>query len=554
MRPSRFLALDCGTAHLAVGLFAVDGKGQLRLEQLATAALPPDSADESAWLRGLTRALTEMLEQEQFRVTACVLTVPGHLALTKLVKTPAVGREQRPRVVQFEASQNIPYPLDEVAWNYLEIGDDGVDMEFMLSAVKLDAMEALCNAVEAAGLQIVRCETTSLTLWRAYHWCMAEVDSAAMIVDVGARSTQVVLVGGGATQVRTLALGGNTITQAIAAQLQVEFATAETLKLSSLPGGVGSSVDAITQAAVAAAAADFSDRLQRELKRSQLAYQRLPGAIPPRRIILTGQGSLLPNLAHLLAAKLALPVEGFAVWSRLGLSKRAKLAGAAGADEQLANLVGLALPLAQPDMPVLDLLPESRRESLRQTRGRKWWLAAAALLVLLPLAPMAFYMQEAARLEQLAKTMEADAGPMRRIESINAANLDRRIQLEKDLQGLLDVAAHRTSWMAFLTDMQGRLNQVGDIWLDSLQVERDGAAGDGEATNELRLNITGRLLDPQVPPGSASQEALGRAKEFFRSLAESPFIAKVERDRFVGSKPGILRFEITLVMNPEKPL
>ena len=115
--------------------------GGLRLESHASEELLANSSDEKSSGSALGEAVTRVMSRVNYEGSECVITVPGHLALTKFVKTPAVEHSKRDRIVQFEASQNIPYPLNEVAWDYAEVADDGVDVELMLSAVKRDALD-----------------------------------------------------------------------------------------------------------------------------------------------------------------------------------------------------------------------------------------------------------------------------------------------------------------------------------------------------------------------------------------------------------------------------
>ena len=84
------------------------------------------------------------------------IAVPGHLALTKFIKTPSVAKEKRSKIISFEATENIPYPLEEVVWDHVVVADDGFDLEVMLTASKFDAMQSLCSAADAAGFPVER--------------------------------------------------------------------------------------------------------------------------------------------------------------------------------------------------------------------------------------------------------------------------------------------------------------------------------------------------------------------------------------------------------------
>jgi type IV pilus assembly protein PilM len=70
----------------------------------------------------------------------------------------------------------------------------------------------------------------------------------------------------------------------------------------------------------------------------------------------------------------------------------------------------------------------------------------------------------------------------------------------------------------------------------------------------LKLTMAGRLLDKANPTSKVSHEAENRVKELITSFAESQFIKSQENPSFNSDDPGILRFNFTLVVNPEHPL
>ena len=155
MRATRILAVDLGAGHVASGIFGVGATGRLVLQRFAQERLDADPAHEGRWTEHTAQALGALAGREKL-AGACSLAVPGHLALTKFIKTPALDPAKRKQSLAFEASQHIPYPLGEVVWDHVIIADDSFDLEVMLAAVKVDALEALCAAVDAAGSAAVQ--------------------------------------------------------------------------------------------------------------------------------------------------------------------------------------------------------------------------------------------------------------------------------------------------------------------------------------------------------------------------------------------------------------
>lgn len=491
--------------------------------------------------------------------SACRLCLPGHLVLTKRVATPLVAVEKRTAALHFEAVQHIPFALDEVAWGALELGSAGGELDLLLAAARLEALEPLCAAVESAGLIPCACEPAALALWRAIALTQRTGDAAdaksSLFVDVGARSTQVVLFNRetGALGLRTIALGGNSLTAAIAQKLGIDFADAEALKVSgSVFDGGSSAVNGLPgSAAVQNCFAEFSARLAAELTLTQLAYLRQPQAEPPTHIHMCGRGSLLPGLREKVSAALKLPVAEFPIPAALQISPEASMPGAPAAGDLFASYgcaVGAFLPAAQR----LDLLPPQRRAQREARRRRPWGLAAAAILALLP-APL-LVRQRAAIARAHAQSMAIDTAtaPLLRLSASNAAAEARLGELQARLAQVRALDAERTLWLRFLADLQARLTEVGDVWLERLhyagtadaEAEAELAASGnlGATTAAARVEIGGWLLESR-PADEATQR-------LFDALQSSAFVQRIERERYDRSRPGVIHFDAELLINP----
>lgn len=528
------LALDCGASHVTALLAEAASSGRLRVVRSAVEPLAVTGEEEGQWFAALGQALQALRNRHGFAAQECVVGLPGHLVLTKFVRTPAVERKLRDRVVQFEAAQNIPQELAEVAWGYVEVHDDGTDLELMLAAVKNELMERLCLVVESAGFRVARAEPASLALAR-----MRRHDpTPGLLVDVGARSTQLVFNGPAGFFTRSLGWGGNALTRSLMEATYQDFAAAERMK-----ADMGRAGRLETAPMIAA----FCERLALEITRSRLSYSRQPNAVPPERILLTGAGARLANLTNVLSDKLELPVEP------LRLNIDGTSAGVAVAHEdQLAVAVGLAGGALAPQDNAINLLPQSRREALLWRRRMRRGLTVAGLLGLALLPPLAYYQTGQATLAEQVRAAEQALRPLRQVE---ARHLDNQLRLETLASEIADaerLVAHRDAWVRLLGDLQARLAGIEDVWLDRLA--SDTAAGLPAENGARKLLVSGRLLDAANPLAKASGESYAKVKRLMESLGESPFIREVTGEHFDNQQPGILRFEVILVMQPEVPL
>lgn len=547
------LTVDCGASHAACGRFVrrADGRWEAAAVGVERFVAPP--GDQARWLELTEQAVRTLLGKLRCGGPALV-AVPGHMVLVKFVRTPAVAAAKREDVARFEAAQNIPHPLDEVAWSSTEVADDGTELELMLVAARTEAMEALCAGLERAGLAVREAEPGCVALWRAWRLNYADAAQPDLIVDVGAQSTHLLFAGKERHYFRTLMLGGNAVTQAVAEVLGVGFAQAEAVKLRVSQGRDASAAE---RSAVGRAATEFLERLQMEVTRSRLGYARQSGSVQPGRVLLAGGGAQLPGAGESLAQALGLPVEKYDAWRGLPPADKVHRDGIAAAerDDVPAIPLGLAAAGVGDGATRISLLPPQRRAARSFERRSRRWLAAAGLLILALLPPLAVtHMQHTQAVAQLRK-LDRELKPLRAYQRENDAGLRRLDELtarNKELRGLVQSRGH---WVEFFSALQEQLGQVGDVWFDRLQLPL-AASGGGPAPAgpvELRMQLQGRMLTGGSDATTADA-AQARIKALLGRLEHVPFVRAVKDVRYDERVPGLLNFDVTLVLNPGQPL
>jgi type IV pilus assembly protein PilM len=588
MRSPRVLAVDIGAGHVACGAFTVGPSGRLVLQQFALEPHSSDPTHEARWAVEIAQSLGAIVARHRLSGPATV-AVPGHLALTKFIKTPSVAKEKRQKIISFEAAENIPYPLEEVVWDFLVVSDDGFDIEAMLTAVKFDAMQSLCGAADAAGFPVERALPAGLALYHSFRYNHPNVRDPIIVVNVGARTTNLLFVESDRFYIRTLALAGNAVTQAIAEELRIDFEAAETLKVQVLSGRSDLPTGSPSRAAVQRAANQFTQKLQLEITRSAVNHRRHSGGAAPVAMYLTGGGAMIEELPAALAEKLRLPVERYNPLKNVDLSADARAAGAEGSAQILADLVGLATKLVNKDEAEASLLPPALTAALAFRKQQPKYLAAAALAVLALVPPIVYFHRVATATHEAISQVDGQLMPLRALEHRNAENLRQIEEATRQITALRGAYETKANWINFFADLQERLVKIEDVWLERLQVVRPSLeqlaaqAAEAEAAAQaaqaaaapapdgsqpapdpnaapprpvvpIRLTLSGRLLDITNPQSRVSAESTQRVKQLLASFTGSQFIAAVENERFDNSQNGLLRFDFTLVINPKKTL
>jgi type IV pilus assembly protein PilM len=540
----------------------------LVLHHFALETHSADPSHEGRWAIELAQSLGAVASREKLG-GACAIAVPGHLALTKFIKTPSVEPAKRGKIIAFEAAENIPHPLNEVVWDHLVVADDGFDLEVMLTAAKFEAMQSLCSAADSAGFFAERAIPAGLALRHAFRYNYPDVKESVIVANVGARSTTLLFLEGDRFYIRTLPLAGNGVTQAIAEELRIDFASAETLKIQVLSGHSDLPAGSPSRAAVQKAATNFAARLQLEITRSAINHRRQSGGEQATTLYLTGGGSLIAELPAVLAEKLKLRVERYEALRSVEVSANARAAGAESAAPVLADLVGLATRLVTKAEPDASLLPPALTEAVAFRKKQPVFIAAAALFVAALLPPIIYFHRVATTTLAKVADVEGQLMPLRALQTRNTDNLAKIEEAKRQIAALQGAVETKSNWINFFTDLQTRLVKIEDVWLDKLAIVRpaltEAPAPDPSAPPPdpnlpkpagppLKLTLSGRLLDVANPQSRVSPEARERVKQLLASFSGSQFIASVENEKFDNNQNGLLRFDFTLVINPKNPL
>src|ERR1700730_16251732 len=123
--------IDLGQCALkAIRLEAVDGKVVATafdyIEHPKILSQPDADPDQ------LTReALEQFLSRNEIKGDVVVISVPGQSGLARFVKLPPVKEKKIADIVRFEAKQQIPFPLEEVVWDFQKLSSGSIAGDFV---------------------------------------------------------------------------------------------------------------------------------------------------------------------------------------------------------------------------------------------------------------------------------------------------------------------------------------------------------------------------------------------------------------------------------------
>ena len=543
--PPRLITLNIGSQTIGLAEFRViHGRLVLLSYRFHETALDPASGerrDAHVALQETAVALREMMHEMHINRGSVNYAVPAQSVFARFVKLPALDAEKIDKIISFEAQQNVPFPLDQVVWDYQLVGGGmGEQIQVVIVAVKRDLLDEINNAVEETGLRTQIVGMASMALYNAFCYNYTNLNGCSLLVDIGARTTNVLFIESGRIFSRSLPLGSSAITAAISREFGESIAAAETRKNRDgfvALGGAAEPADP-NIGRVSKIVRSTMTRLHAELMRSITHYVAQQQGNRPERIFLCGGGAGMPNTREFFHEKFQLPIEFFNPLQNVSVSD--SVPEAARSAHLLGELVGLALRSVTVCPMELNLLPASVVQRQELEKRRPFFIAAAACILLALLGWSAYYTRAAQVAQQTAQTMRQKNDTMRAAE----APLDK---LKKQITALDNIATplitavnDRNFWPQILEDLNTRLPEE-DIWITEL------AATSGGKLLGAPEKRTGETAPAQTPTVAGSPAKGGAAAgkvidgimvrglylynpkqqeivvDYLRNLAKSPF-------------------------------
>ncbi len=473
-----YIGLDIGT--MAVRAAEVTWHGDApQLEHFGQVALPYGAVrnGEIADVGAVGEAIQRLWSQTGFRSKKVVVGMANQRVFVRQAELPAMSEEEIRNALAFEAQEFIPIPIDDVEMDFRVIesvtGPDGEPkVRILLAAAQKDMVHNLVSAAELAGLRVLKVDLIPFALVRALSGISLQLgggDShAEAIVSIGAGITNVVVHEQGVPRfVRILSMGGGTVTEAIAEQLEVDMDTAEELKRYSYmrPSDPRS-------AKVAEIVAAQVRPLLQEIQGSLHFYSSQADAAPLARVLVAGGGSLTPGLFDQLVAQSEAPVHpalllGSIHLGRTGLSEQ----DLTRSEPVMAAPLGLAL--APLDGASISLLPAhfAHRPNVMASA-----LVGGVLVLIVLVAVFADWHSKGPTLTKLrnetAQAQQQAAHYKSLIPGASALNQLTQ-QNQAEVATVKGVLAGDVDWVTLLGEIAQAM--PADTWVTSIQLSASAA-------------------------------------------------------------------------------
>jgi len=327
-------------------------------------------------------ALAEFVSRNDLTGSQVAVSAPGQAGLAKFIKLPPLEAKKIPDIVKYEANQQIPFPLEQVVWDWqrlatgVEEGGFVMDAEVALFAMKREQVAKALSPFEEVGIEVEILQLTPIALANMGIFDQlpdpATIDPenpppSIVLVSMGVDATDLVVTNGLRIWQRSMPIGGGNFTKAIVQDLKYTFAKAEKEKRNA--------IKASDPKAVFKAMRPVFNQFASELQRSLNYFTGADRTAKIGKVYLLGNAAKLRGLSDFVAKQLQLEVHRLDKFTAL---EGPALEAPAFRDNRMGfgTAYGLALQAAGGATLGTNLLPKEIALDRLVAAKRPWILAA----------------------------------------------------------------------------------------------------------------------------------------------------------------------------------
>lgn len=300
-----FFSLNLG--HDTVKTAQIKGGSQgVKLSALASQAAINGILDNDSieGVETLSKEVLKLVKDNNISTKNFVLSVPETLVFSRLITLPKMKDEEVSDAIQYALKPLVPVPLENVNISFLEIDDKKVNeteyTNWYVVAAPKQLITKFQSLSEKTGLNLFAIETESLAITRMIHYNHSdEIQGDAMIIDIGAESSNVILSRSGVVIFsQNIGTGADALTKVIAADFGLDPNQADKYKLTYgldfqvNEGKIAKSMEPLIQIMIS------------EISRTVTYYNEKIGGKGISNVYLTGGGGMLKNLDSYIQQKL----------------------------------------------------------------------------------------------------------------------------------------------------------------------------------------------------------------------------------------------------------
>ena len=492
-KDNSILAIDIGSGCLKIAEFTFPENGGVILERYGFKDMGDRETDMGV---AFAEAYHALLDEIPFHATRVRLSISGQVSFSRLSPLPKLSGNSSAiaKVVEFEAGQVVPYPMNEVVWGYQLLShtkrvervleaivgetapqvevEESEEFEALFVAAKNDQVSMFTDTILASGKEILSVDIAPLSMFNAAKASqLAEVQESVLLLNIGARCTSLVITEGNRVFVRSIPIAGDTVTAQIAKEFGISFTEAEDLKrrhgFVALGGGYAEPESEVA-ATVSKIARNIMTRLHGEINRSVSVWRSQHGGTAPRKMLLSGGGTLMFYTKEFFVEKLHYEVDYLNVFSSgVGLGPEIDRNALVEVAPLFCEMIGVALREVITCPVDISLIPKAIRFQQEFTRRKPFFYASAALVIFCLGAFLLAMKSRANYSEDMVKATQGEVNKTVQLkDQINNLN-GTRLAAKGEYEEALSFVDSRKTWVKMLTELQSMMPDT--MWLAALE-------------------------------------------------------------------------------------
>ena len=331
--------------------------------------------DDPSYEQKLLEALQDFVKHKRPGKTKLYASIPASNALFRVINVPMLGTGKLREIISYEARQQIPYPLEDVVWDYHTMSIDPAtkEAEIALICIRKDEANRLLRIFDDANLTCSGLQVSSLALT---NFLIREIppQGPALYLDIGGRATDFIIYNEGSIWLRSLPVSGSDLTHALMDKFKVTAHEAENLKISLATS------DEQQAERILRVLEPVAENMCNEVKRSLGVYKTQFRGVQFTEAVCMGNTFKLIGLDQAIADILNMGVNTPGVPQSIDKNPSVSLEELSDNRFVLGVATGLALQaIGLSEMSAL-LLPEDRRKALLIDSKFNYALVCVALL------------------------------------------------------------------------------------------------------------------------------------------------------------------------------
>lgn len=470
----RILTLNIGATRLALAEFEVrSGRGP-GLLRYTFGDLPEGSAENpDTFSVEIEQALRGMMATSGIRAGRIHVALSGQMAFPRFIKVLSDSPEKMDEQIRFEQEQAAPFPLSEAIFSHTLIGlPDAGEQHVMIVASREALVSAVTRALLNLGCEPEVVDVAPIALYNAVRFNYPEMDGCTLVVDIGARCTNLVFVEQDRIFYRSIPVAGNTITAEIAKTFGISAEDAEAFKCERglVAQGGAFAVDDPDVDRLSKVIRNVMTRLNAEIARSISFYRSQQSGSAPSQMLLTGASAQLPYMQNFFEEKLQIAVDFLNPFQTVSYPKHVDAEQFGHDAFSMPVLVGLALRRGLTCPVEINLVSQDIVER-KVFRRRLPFLALAAIGMVATLGTWWLFVNNLKNSYETQQATIADRISAYQSEKDRYDRVDKKAKAaEARATAYRNLMKRRGQWMGMLVAVD---KAVPDgLWITSLKARR----------------------------------------------------------------------------------